>query len=293
MTTATVTRRVGDATVTRVEESFGPSFDPFNLLPDFEAGALDQHRDWLVPDHFDVASGLLVASFHSWVIRLNGRVILVDTGGGNHKNRPGSQRFHMLDTPYLTRLAEAGLKPEDVDTVFCTHLHVDHCGWNTRLDNGRWVPTFPNARYIFSRTDLDYAMAPATQQGLNAGVLEDSIAPIIDAGLAQTIEPGYELTDGLVVEAAPGHTPGHVALDLSSAGARALFFGDAMHHPIQVYRPDWSTRFCEDPVEAIRTRRRILELAVERDALVFPSHFAGPFTGKVHADGDGFRWVPT
>jgi glyoxylase-like metal-dependent hydrolase (beta-lactamase superfamily II) len=201
----------------------------------------------------------------------------------------------MLDRPYMENFAKAGLKVEDIDYVLCTHLHVDHVGWNTRLDNGRWVPTFPNAKYVFSRTDRDFfdpARGEGGKIGVNAHVFNDSVLPILEAKQEVLVDGSMQLGDDLSIEPAPGHSPGHVLITLKSKGAEALFIGDIMHNPIQVYHPHWSSAFCSDPEQARGTRRRVLEHAAARGSLIYPQHFAGQFFGRVAERAGGFAYLP-
>jgi glyoxylase-like metal-dependent hydrolase (beta-lactamase superfamily II) len=201
----------------------------------------------------------------------------------------------MLDRPYMENFAKAGLKVEDIDYVLCTHLHVDHVGWNTRLRDGRWVPTFPNAKYVFSRTDRDY-FDPARGDGgkidAHARVFNDSVLPILEAKQEMLVDGTMGLGDDLTIEPAPGHSPGHVLITLASQGAEALFTGDIMHNPIQIHHPHWSSAFCSDPDEARRTRRRVLERAAAKGSLIYPQHFAGPHIGRVGEAAGGFAYLP-
>jgi len=286
------TRRIGETSVTRVYEQMGPGFPAQHLLPDWDPAILDEHAGWLSPNYYEAATGRFISSIHSWVIRTRHHTILVNTCCGNGKERPGFERFHMLDTPYLERLAAAGVRPEEVDYVLCTHLHVDHVGWNTKLLDGRWVPTFPNAKYVFSKVAHDHwdparnaALAPA-----QAAIFLDSVLPVIEAG--QAVETGMTdaIGDGLLIEPAPGHAPGHVILRLQSGGQEGVFLGDVMHHPVQVVRPEWSSRFCAEPRMAEQSRRRVLELCCETGARVFPAHLGAPHVGWVRREGDGFRF---
>jgi glyoxylase-like metal-dependent hydrolase (beta-lactamase superfamily II) len=286
------TRRIGSVTVTRVEERAGPGFPPKVLLPDWDPEVLKEHGAWMVPNYYDPASEKFISSIHTWVIRTRHHTILIDTCVGNHKNRPGCDRFHMLDTPYLDRLRAAGVAPEQVDYVMCTHLHVDHVGWNTRLENGNWVPTFPNAKYVFSQVEMDY-WDPAKNKALpaaTAAIFEDSVAPVIASGQAQPVAMTDQLGDNLLIEPAPGHAPGHVVFRLQDQGEEGVFTGDVMHHPIQVYRPEWSSAFDTDPREAERSRRRVLEHCADCAARVFPAHFGTPHTGRVRRKAEGFRF---
>ena len=289
-------RTVGDVRVSRVIEMEGPSFAIDDLFPDADgesvAAALAAEGDWLLPRFIDPESRFLIMSLHSFVIRTARHVILVDTCVGNDKERPGRDAWHRRDGPFLDRLAEAGVRPEDVDVVLCTHLHVDHVGWNTRLVDGRWVPTFPNARYIFARREYAFweAKAAAAPAGtVNVGSYDDSVLPVVVAGQAIFVDDDHEIEDGLWLEPAPGHTPGNIILNLVSGGTRAAFTGDVMHHPLQLVRPDWSSRFCEDPGQSRATRRALIERFAESGTLILPAHFPTPTVGHIEPTASGFR----
>jgi glyoxylase-like metal-dependent hydrolase (beta-lactamase superfamily II) len=284
---------LGDATVTRIEEQVGyASVPPEKFLDGFDREVLARHLDWLVPHHYSVADDRLVTSIHSWLIRTGRHTILLDSCAGNHKNRPGFARFHQLDIPFLQRLRAAGVQPEEIDIVLCTHLHADHVGWNTRLVDGRWVPTFPNAKYLFSRIENeagDPRRNPAAEQNLlRANAYRDSVLPVIEAGQVVLVDGDHAIDDALTIVPAPGHTPGHVALWLANSAGRALFCGDAIHHALQMYAPHWNSGFCELPDVARTTRRRILEQCVEHGAPLFPCHFGAPHVARVAVAGRAF-----
>jgi len=169
-------------------------------------------------------------------------------------------------------------------------LHVDHCGWNTQLRDGRWVPTFPNAKYVFSKAEHDHWSGPAGRSGFNAGVYEDSVLPVVASGQADIIDGNGEIGNGLVLHSTPGHSPGHVAIEFAGRRRRGLFSGDIMHQPLQVFRPDWNSSFCDDPEKARASRRWLLEYAADERATVFTAHFAGSSAGRVTRRGDLFDW---
>jgi glyoxylase-like metal-dependent hydrolase (beta-lactamase superfamily II) len=265
---------IGDVSVARVEEQLGfASFPPEQFFVPFERAILERHLSWLAPDHYSTAHDRLISSVHSWLIRTPQHTILVDCCAGNHKERPG-------------------VAPEDIDIVLCTHLHSDHVGWNTMLRDGRWVPTFPNAKYLISRTENAHGdprrnpAADADPQRSNA--YRDSVLPVIEAGQAVLVDGDYAVDDATLIEPAPGHTPGHVVLQLAHRGERGLFCGDALHHPLQVYAPHWNSRFCELPDQARATRRRLLEHCAEYGALLFPIHFGAPHVAAIAGAGDAF-----
>jgi glyoxylase-like metal-dependent hydrolase (beta-lactamase superfamily II) len=283
---------IGDVQVTRVEEMVGPFVAPSDWFIDFDEAELQRHLHWLAPRYYDLSSKRMISSIHSWVLRTPRRVILIDTCTGNHKSRPGWDAFNMLNTPYLEHLRAAGLAPEEVDVVLCTHLHVDHVGWNTRLADGRWVPTFPNAKYLMSRADHDFfsveARDPATPD-LVRNTYNDSVLPVVEAKLAVMVEGVEELEDGLRLAPAPGHTPGQVRLDLDSGGRRAMFCGDVLHHPLQVPLWRWRTRVCTDPDLARATRHDVLAHCAEHDTMLLPAHFPDPHGAYISAKGDEFE----
>lgn len=187
-----------------------------------------------------------------------------------------------------------GVAPEDVDFVMCTHLHVDHVGWNTRLIDGRWVPTFPNARYLFGRRELEHwqsVAAAVPEAPVNHGSYQDSVLPVVEAGQAVLVDDGHTLDDGIWVEDAPGHTPGNTMVRLKSADANAVLTGDTIQHPLQLARPDWSSAFCDDPAQSRESRTRLIEGAADTDTLVLTGHFPDPVAGRiVSAASGGFRF---
>jgi glyoxylase-like metal-dependent hydrolase (beta-lactamase superfamily II) len=282
--------KIGDATVTRIEETYEPNFIAAKFFPDWRPQIVEEHRDWMLPNHYDPASGKMKFSIHSWLITVGGKRILIDGCVGNHKPRPMlNKMWDMMNTPYLERLAAAGVKPEQVDIVMCTHLHVDHVGWNTRLENGRWVPTFPNARYVFSRADYDYFLKrdgdPATGPVI---AFRDSVIPIVEARLSQIVDGAHTVDEHLSLDPRPGHTPGSIAISLASRGQKALFCGDILHHAIQVYHPEWNSFACADQVNARKSRRQVLEDCAASGALLMPAHFGAPFVCRVDHKGEGF-----
>jgi glyoxylase-like metal-dependent hydrolase (beta-lactamase superfamily II) len=278
-----------DISVTRIEESLHPVFDPFKFLPDYDPDLVAPHMDWFAPNHFDPKSGRLVVSMHSWLVRTPQHTILIDTCVGDHTHMPGLPAYHMQQFPYLENLAAAGVQPEEIDYVLCTHLHSDHVGWHTRLVDGRHVPTFPNARYVISKTEFDLAAASENAED-NNGAFLNRIMPVVDAGLSELVTGDHGIGDHLTITPAPGHTPGHVAMTLSNGGEDGLFIGDALHSAIQGVFPDWNSAFCQDPDQARATRRTLLEHCCEHNALLMPQHFGIPYATRVRAKGDAFAF---
>jgi len=279
---------VGPLEVSRVEEA-RTFFDAGMFFPDLPRDAPARYASWLAP-YFDIEAHRFPCIFQSFVVRHRKTTILIDTCIGNDKERPDFQLAHRLNNPYLDRLRAANCRPEDVDIVLCTHFHVDHVGWNTRLDNGRWVPTFPNARYIFSRDE--YARyAPENRAAAPPpflDIFEDSVLPVIQSGQAEFISGEQAVHELLTVFPAPGHTPGHIAIRAGRAHDTGVFLGDIIHNPIQIAQPDLNSSFCEDGEQARATRRKLLEEAAERQQLLIPGHFCAPHIGRVTAAGNGF-----
>ncbi|MEQ8344377.1 MAG: MBL fold metallo-hydrolase [Sneathiellaceae bacterium] len=287
--------RVGEVTVTKVAELALDMFTPATLFPDWEPGILERETDWLSPRSMDAGRVHALMSVHSWVLTSPRHTIVIDTGVGNHKPRPHTPMFDRLATGYPARLRAAGAAPGTVDHVLLTHLHVDHVGWNTRLEGGRWVPTFPNARYHFSAREQAYFTDPANHSARNRTsflVQPDSIAPVIEAGLADMIAiDGREVVAGLSFHPTPGHSVDHASIRLRSQGEEAWFVGDLLHHPIQVRHPDLNSVFDAFPEQARASRRWALEQAADGDAIVFTTHFPESSAGRVRRHGDGFRWT--
>jgi glyoxylase-like metal-dependent hydrolase (beta-lactamase superfamily II) len=268
----------------------------FHVFPDFAAEAVEEQADWLVPRYIDPASRKLLMAFQGFLVRTPRHTILVDSCIGNHKERPNRLFWHQrTDSPFLDNLARLGVAPEQIDFVLCTHLHADHVGWNTRLDNGRWVPTFPKARYIFARREYEtweraYREDPAEPH--TYGSFADSVLPVMEAGRAVLVEQDHQVEDGVWLEPAPGHTPGTVTINIESGGQRAICSGDVLHHPIQCTRPDWSSRFCDDPDQSRRTRAALLDRLAETDVRLFAAHFVAPRGGYIVRAGRHFRFRP-
>ncbi|MFJ9080158.1 MBL fold metallo-hydrolase [Streptomyces sp. NPDC102278] len=289
---------LGNVTVTRIEEMHGPIMPTDQFFPDLPEQAWKDQRAMLVPDHLGADDALVHVALQTWLLRSEGTIILVDTGVGNDKARPAVAAWDRLRLDYLGNLARAGVRPEDVDLVINTHLHVDHVGWNTRLIDGDWVPTFPNATYLMPKADFEFwnpANNPDVTGGVNENVFEDSVAPVHAAGQVQLWEEGHTIDGSLRLEAAPGHTPGSSVVTLTSGSDRALFVGDLMHTPLQVTHPDHNSCFCQDPAQARTTRRRLLGRAADTGALVLPAHFSGHSALEVEHQGSGFaikKWAP-
>jgi glyoxylase-like metal-dependent hydrolase (beta-lactamase superfamily II) len=278
----------GDIAVSRVVESEGPGFYPRFLMPEADDEVVKSHAGWLQPHFHHAETGRLIMSVHSYVIKTAHHTILVDTCIGNDKPRPSTPPWNNLQTDFLDRLTAAGVPPESVDFVMCTHLHVDHVGWNTKLENGRWVPTFPNAKYLFHKDEYRFWETETDDgegMGSGDGCFQDSVLPVMDAGQAVLVNGDHAIDDNLWLEPTPGHSPGHVCLNLSAGGGRAVFSGDLMHHPVQCAHPEWNSRFCHDPEMSRATRQRFVERHADEDIYVLGAHFAAPTAGRIVGNG--------
>jgi glyoxylase-like metal-dependent hydrolase (beta-lactamase superfamily II) len=277
---------LGRLRVSIVVERAGPT-RPTWLLPAAVPEAVERHRGWLAP-HFLDEKGRFLQSIHTFVVQAPGLTALVDTCVGNDKDRGGRAPFHMMRTGFLEDLAAAGFPPESIDVVICTHLHVDHVGWNTRLDNGRWVPTFPRARHLFARREWEHWSTEKDED--TQRIMADSVKPVLDAGLADLVEMDHRVSDEIRLEPTPGHTPGHVSVRLSSGGRDAVITGDLMHHPIQMAEPQWQTPFDSDGEAAVKTRRAFCERYAETPVTVLGTHFHHPTAGRIVRHGETWRF---
>ena len=271
--------------------------DPFVLpldflFPDADIAMIRDAEPVLAPHHVDYDQGLVLLGIHSLLLRTATLNILIDTCVGEHKPRPRRPEWHeRAGGAFLERLGAAGVGSDEVDIVLCTHLHADHVGWNTRLWNGRWVPTFPKARYLIGRRELAYWQdKEATEPGKhNHGSYADSVLPIIEAGQCELVDDGFELARGLTLLPLPGHSPGQMGLCLDcKEGNGAYFCGDAIHSPVQVLQPQWASAFCSDPAGAVHVRRMLLERAADANALIVPTHIRQAHGMRVERRGSGY-----
>jgi glyoxylase-like metal-dependent hydrolase (beta-lactamase superfamily II) len=274
---------IGGVRVTRIAESV-TELVPSDLIPDATPEALSAHQHWLRPA-FLTESGKFTLSIHGLVVESQGRRILVDTCVGE-RAIPG---YEQLGGPsaFLRDLEASGFPRESIDTVLCTHLHFDHIGWNTMQVDGKWVPTFPRARYLFARTEWEHWSRASDKS--YAFTLDESVRPVLEAGLAELVEAPHRLTDEVWLDPTPGHTPGHVAVRIASRGAQALITGDLTHHPVQWAEPDWGMGADTDSKQAARTRRRLLDEHGDAGTLVIGTHYAPPCAGELRSVGSG--WI--
>ena len=280
---------LGEVTIDRLVEIEGLGYEPTFFFPDATMEGFEQEMDWLVPHFWDVAAGTYKRSIQSFVVRTARHTVLVDACVGHGKERPSTPGWHRLQSTWLDQLLAAGVHPEQVDYVLCTHLHADHIGWNTRLDNGRWVPTFPNAKYVFHKNEYRYwEEHGGVNQGPGSedGSFEDSVLPVMAAGQVALVDNDFAIDDTLTLDPTPGHSPGHVCVDVRARGGHAVLAGDVVHHPIQIARPEWNSRFCVDPDMSRDTRKRFVDRHAETDVLILPAHFATPTVGRIVCNGE-------
>jgi glyoxylase-like metal-dependent hydrolase (beta-lactamase superfamily II) len=278
---------VGDLIIHRIVEQETTFLPAMELIPGLTPQVLARNKPWMLEAGAIDENDVLILCFQSYIVRTPHHTILVDSCIGNDKPRPLRPKWNMkTDNAYMRALATAGFSVDDIDFVMCTHLHVDHVGWNTRLQNGRWVPTFRNARYVFGKDEFDYwteqhARTPVPQ-------FEDSVLPVVAAKQAEIVRSDYEIGDHLRILPTPGHTPGHVAFTVGRGKDEAVFSGDLMHSPLQARYPELSAKFDVDQAQAAVTRRNFLERYCDTDTLCCTAHFPTPSSGKIRRRGDGF-----
>lgn len=297
---------IGEITVTAIVEHEMAGFEVIMpaATPERTASA-----EWLRP-HFIDKSGSLKGAVQAFVVEAPGCRMVIDTCVGNDKNRLAMEQWNQHHGPFLERMEQAGYPPESIDFTVCTHLHVDHVGWNTYLENGVWKPTFPNARYLFAKPEFDF-----WQEALNAPALSladasnptelfsaagdadtraahaDSIQPVVDAGLVDLVATDYVICEGVRLVPSHGHTPGHVSIAISSQGETALITGDSIHHPVQIAFPGIRTHLDFDADLAEATRLSLLRDAEASGLLLIGTHFAAPTAGRICQHGEGWQLV--
>jgi glyoxylase-like metal-dependent hydrolase (beta-lactamase superfamily II) len=282
------TIRLGDVTIDRIVEFAQSSTPTTAMLKDATEADIARHRSWLGPHLLDPSNGEMRSHIQTYIIRTPHLTVLVDTGVGNGKERSGRPAWHQHQGTFLDDLAAIGVTPADIDLVFCTHLHVDHVGWNTRFIEGRWVPTFPNARYVFAGDEWDFWRAQHASDAPGNACIGDSVWPVVEAGQVQLVDSAYVVNDWLRFEPSPGHTPGHVCLRLQTATGEVVFSGDLMHRPVQVAEPQWSSIFCTDPLQSSATRKAFMEQHADSGRLILAAHFPEP--GRIVRGGNSFRF---
>jgi glyoxylase-like metal-dependent hydrolase (beta-lactamase superfamily II) len=282
--------QLGEVSITRVVEIPRSANRTWRMLPDSTPAAVARHLSWLRPHFWDEEVEDLGSRIQTYVVRTPEHTVLVDTGVGNDKSREGSPHWHRRQGTYLEDLRAAGVAPEEVDYVLCTHLHVDHVGWNTRLVAGRWVPTFPRALYVFHGPEWEFWKWESASGREPSGCIADSVVPVVEAGQALLVDRGWRLGRHLALEPSPGHTPGHVTVVLTTSAGTAVLSGDLMHRTVQVAEPQWSSIFCTDPRLSAETRRAFVERYADSGVLVLAAHFPRP--GYIVREDGGHRFLP-
>lgn len=274
---------LGDISVQRIVEHEIPVYHPTDMFEEATPEALEPYRKWLEPDALCPRTGLMIMPVQSYLVRTRHHCILIDTCCGSRKSYAIPPEWHQrLNEAWLGNLKAAGVNPEDVDYVFCTHLHSDHCGWNTRLVDGRWVPTFPKAKYVFARDEY------REMESENHLIFVENVQPIMEAKQAVLVDLDYALDDEIWLEPTVGHSIGHVAIHLRSGANRAAMCGDLIHSPVQLAEPDWSLIGDYDPAASVRTRKDFLNTHCETDTLILTAHFPSPSVGHIIPRGNGY-----
>lgn len=276
--------KIGEVEVWRILEIHAPFLPPEELFPDAGPDVIDIIEQ-LVPGSVDFGSGCLILPIQGFLLKTPSHTILVDSCVGNDKSNLGHPAWNQRsDGRFMAALTSAGVSPDEIDYVLCTHLHADHIGWNTQLEDGRWVPTFPNARYLMPKDDEE------SQRLRHSNAYVESVLPVVEAGQVELVEAGHKLGDHVTLFPTPGHTPGHVSVMVQSNGRRAVITGDALHTSAQCQHPDWYFKFDADAELAVTSRRSLLEHCSETRSLVLGSHFALPSIGYVKEEKSKFHW---
>jgi len=288
---------IGAMRIDRLVEIAQLPFDKNWLFANVNDEVIAANRDWLDERYIEPGTGRFILSHHSYVVRTDRWTAIVDTCCGNHKERPRVPVWHRLNQPYLDNMQALGVRPEEVDYVMCTHLHVDHVGWNTRLVDGRWIPTFPRARYLMGRTEYDHwehkhKLNP--DQPVNHGSFADSVLPVVASGQAEFVATDHCVFDDrdatVRFAAAAGHTIGNTMIHLSGGQDRAIMSGDVIHHPIQCAAPWLANAADFDPAAALATRIDLLQQIADTSTVLLTGHFPAPTAGRVVSHADAFRF---
>ena len=279
--------RLGEVDIIRVVEIPRSTYPTSDMLPTSDAGVIARHREGWLGGFYDASTGDLGSRIQSYVVRTPDETVVIDTCVGNDKTRENAL-WNMRQGTWLDDLRAAGVAPEDVDYVVCTHMHVDHVGWNTRRVDGTWVPTFPRATYVFAGQEWEFWKHERDSGRDPDGCIDDSVVPIVEAGRAKLVDSTGAVGKYLRFEPTPGHTPGHACVRLTTPAGNAIFSGDLMHRVVQVAEPQWSSRFCYDGPQAAKTRRAFVEQQADSGTLICAAHFPTP--GYVVKDSAGYRF---
>lgn len=285
--------RLGDVTISSIVEREGPWRTPENMFPAGDAAAARRELAAMDPRLHEPASGRMIIPYQSFLVRTPKRNVLIDTCTGEHKHYPPPMDFD--PRPWRDNFLATGLTFSDIERVICTHIHIDHVGWNTQLVDGRWTPTFPRARYVFLRREYEYwrdAFARGEDpQGNLSRVWDMNCRPVAEAGQAELVDESYDLDGVFSYSLTPGHSPFHACVHIRAGGREAIVIGDLFHHPLQVRMPELTTRYCWDAAIAVETRRKFLRAVADTDTIILPIHCPAPVAGRIVSDGEGFRFV--
>ncbi|HWE16207.1 MAG TPA: MBL fold metallo-hydrolase [Hyphomicrobiaceae bacterium] len=283
---------LGDISIHRVVEQQLPFVAPLEFFPTLTPALLEENLTWMQPDYIDPATGKLVICVQSYLVRTRHHNILIDACVGNHKSRPTRPVWDkMVSDQYEKSLAATGLSVGDIDYVMCTHLHIDHVGWNTRLDNGRWVPTFPKAKYLFSDRELAYWTETEKANPASCPWITDSVLPIVAANRVEVVKSDHALDDAIRLMPTPGHTIDHFSVHVGKPGEDALIAGDLIHSPLQARYPELGMRADYDSTQAGITRRKVFDRFCDSSTLLCTVHFPSPSIGRITRWDDAFRIV--
>jgi glyoxylase-like metal-dependent hydrolase (beta-lactamase superfamily II) len=286
----TVKLDLGGTTIHRIVEQEAPLFLVSDFFPTLTSEMLDENRSWLEPKYF--TGGKVVLCVQSYIVQTPHHTVLIDSCVGNHKHRPARPFWHMMKSDqYEKNLAAAGFGVGDIDYVMCTHLHGDHVGWNTRLENGRWVPTFPKAKYVFAGRELEFWSQKEREDASKVPWMTDSVLPIVAAGRHEVVRSDHTLSELVKLIPTPGHTIDHFAVQVGEPGRDAIITGDMIHSPIQARYPEVTHFIDYDPAQGVQSRRKVFERVCDTSTLMCMAHFASPSMGRMTRWGDGFRFV--
>jgi glyoxylase-like metal-dependent hydrolase (beta-lactamase superfamily II) len=292
--TETESCSLGDTSIHRIVDLESVRFPAQMIYPNVRPEDMEALTARFGAHHFDEASLDLLLSFHAFLVRTKKHTILVDLCCGNDKDRPTRPAWHMRNGPFLDNLARAGVSPADIDFVMCTHLHADHVGWNTQLVDGAWVPTFPNAQYLFAEKEFKHWQREHEKNPVEPvlyGAYVDSVLPVMGSGQALLVQSNHEVGSGIHMEAAYGHTPGNVIIHVEQNAKHAILCGDAIHHPAQLAHPEWSTHFCSDADQSRVTRMALLEDYANTETVILPAHFQAPDYVSIVRDGKAYNFA--
>ncbi|HXZ06987.1 MAG TPA: MBL fold metallo-hydrolase [Paraburkholderia sp.] len=282
---------IGSVTIQRIVEQEGPFFEALQFFPSLTKELLDENRHWLQPRFFDAQDRLMLC-IQSYIVKTPHHTIMIDSCVGNQKPRPTRSFWNMMNSDrYEKNLAAEGFSVTDIDFVMCTHLHTDHVGWNTRLENGRWVPTFPKARYVFSDRELAYWTQREKDEPSTCPWITDSVLPIVAADRVDIVKSAHAFNEFITLIPTPGHTIDHYSVHIGKPGADAVITGDMIHSPLQARYPELGMMSDYDAVQAGRSRRELFGRFCDTSTLMCTAHFPSPSTARVVSEKDAFDLI--